>query len=187
MHTLIEAFVLVGDRRLHLPRQPARHADSDHRRAGGAGRHLRRHAGAGLLGQHHLAAGAGAGDRHRRRRRDRRGRGGRAHPRARARAHARPRRPRRRWRQVTAPIIAITLVLLSVFMPTAFIPGITGQLYQQFAVAVSVSMVISAINALSLSPALCSLILRHREQAARRHGLAAERHRQEPRRLRPRW
>ena len=64
--------------------------------------------------------------------------------------------------QVTAPIIAITLVLLSVFVPTAFIPGITGQLYQQFAVAVSVSMVISAINALSLSPALCALLLRHR-------------------------
>jgi hydrophobe/amphiphile efflux-1 (HAE1) family protein len=64
--------------------------------------------------------------------------------------------------QVTAPIIAITLVLLSVFIPTAFIPGITGQLYQQFAVAVSVSMIISAINALSLSPALCALLLRHR-------------------------
>ena len=66
--------------------------------------------------------------------------------------------------QVTGPIIAITLVLLSVFIPTAFIPGIAGQLYQQFAVAVSVSMVISAINALSLSPALCSLILRHRKK-----------------------
>jgi hydrophobe/amphiphile efflux-1 (HAE1) family protein len=66
--------------------------------------------------------------------------------------------------QVTAPIIAITLVLLSVFIPTAFIPGISGQLYKQFAVAVSVSMVISAINALSLSPALCSLILRHRKK-----------------------
>src|SRR5260370_19331312 len=66
--------------------------------------------------------------------------------------------------QVTGPIIAITLVLLSVFIPTAFIPGITGQLYQQFAVAVSVWMVISAINALSLSPALCSLILRHRKK-----------------------
>src|SRR5215468_8838353 len=64
--------------------------------------------------------------------------------------------------QVTAPIIAITLVLLSVFVPTAFIPGITGQLYQQFAVAVSVSMIISAINALSLSPALCAVLLRHR-------------------------
>ena len=64
--------------------------------------------------------------------------------------------------QVTAPIIAITLVLLSVFVPTAFIPGITGQLYQQFAVSVSVSMIISAINALSLSPALCTVLLRHR-------------------------
>jgi hydrophobe/amphiphile efflux-1 (HAE1) family protein len=64
--------------------------------------------------------------------------------------------------QVTGPIIAISLVLLSVFVPTAFIPGITGQLYKQFAVAVSVSMIISAINALSLSPALCALLLRHR-------------------------
>ena len=66
--------------------------------------------------------------------------------------------------QVTGPIIAITLVLLSVFVPTAFIPGITGQLYKQFAVAVSFSMVISAINALTLSPALCSLILRHKKK-----------------------
>ena len=72
--------------------------------------------------------------------------------------------------QVTAPIIAITLVLLSVFVPTAFIPGITGQLYQQFAVAVSVSMLISAINALSLSPALCTLLLRH---TSKRKGLIA--------------
>jgi hydrophobic/amphiphilic exporter-1 (mainly G- bacteria), HAE1 family len=63
--------------------------------------------------------------------------------------------------EITAPIIAITLVLLSVFVPTAFIPGISGQLYQQFAVAVSVAMLISAINALSLSPALCSLLLKH--------------------------
>ncbi len=63
--------------------------------------------------------------------------------------------------QITAPIIAITLVLLSVFVPVAFIPGIVGQLYQQFAVAVSVSMLISALNALTLSPALCSLLLRH--------------------------
>ncbi|MEZ5824235.1 MAG: multidrug efflux RND transporter permease subunit [Geminicoccaceae bacterium] len=62
--------------------------------------------------------------------------------------------------EITGPIIAITLVLLSVFVPTMFIPGISGQLYQQFAVAVSVSMVISALNALTLSPALCSLILK---------------------------
>ncbi|MCB1970575.1 MAG: efflux RND transporter permease subunit [Geminicoccaceae bacterium] len=63
-------------------------------------------------------------------------------------------------REITGPIIAITLVLLSVFLPTAFIPGISGQLYQQFAVSVSVSMIISALNALTLSPALCSLILK---------------------------
>jgi hydrophobe/amphiphile efflux-1 (HAE1) family protein len=61
---------------------------------------------------------------------------------------------------ITAPIIAITLVLLSVFVPVAFIPGISGELFRQFAVAVSVSMVISAINALSLSPALCAVFLR---------------------------
>jgi hydrophobe/amphiphile efflux-1 (HAE1) family protein len=69
--------------------------------------------------------------------------------------------------QVTGPIIAITLVLLSVFVPTAFLPGITGQLYRQFAVTVSVSMLISALNALSLTPALCSLLLRHRPRATK--------------------
>ncbi|HTO32033.1 MAG TPA: multidrug efflux RND transporter permease subunit [Pararhizobium sp.] len=67
---------------------------------------------------------------------------------------------RRAMGEITAPIIAITLVLLSVFIPVAFIPGISGELFRQFAVAVSVSMVISAINALSLSPALCSVLLK---------------------------
>jgi HAE1 family hydrophobic/amphiphilic exporter-1 len=61
--------------------------------------------------------------------------------------------------EITGPIIAITLVLLSVFVPVAFIPGISGQLFRQFAVSVSVSMLISAINALTLSPALCSVLL----------------------------
>jgi hydrophobic/amphiphilic exporter-1 (mainly G- bacteria), HAE1 family len=61
--------------------------------------------------------------------------------------------------EITGPIVAITLVLLSVFVPVAFIPGISGQLFRQFAVAVSVSMAISAINALTLSPALCSVLL----------------------------
>jgi hydrophobe/amphiphile efflux-1 (HAE1) family protein len=64
---------------------------------------------------------------------------------------------------ITAPVIAITLVLLSVFVPVAFIPGIAGELFRQFAVAVSVSMVISAINALTLSPALCAVFLRARQ------------------------
>ncbi|HEY4469581.1 MAG TPA: efflux RND transporter permease subunit, partial [Stellaceae bacterium] len=61
--------------------------------------------------------------------------------------------------EITGPIVAITLVLLSVFVPIAFVPGISGQLFRQFAVAVSVSMAISAINALTLSPALCSVLL----------------------------
>ena len=63
--------------------------------------------------------------------------------------------------QITAPIIAITLVLLSVFIPIAFIPGLSGQLFRQFAVTISSAMVISALNALTLSPALCGVFLRH--------------------------
>ncbi len=63
--------------------------------------------------------------------------------------------------QITGPIVAITLVLLSVFVPIAFIPGISGQLFRQFAVTISVAMLISAINALTLSPALCGVFLRH--------------------------
>jgi len=62
--------------------------------------------------------------------------------------------------EITAPIIAITLVLLSVFVPIAFIPGISGELFRQFAVTVAVSMFLSAINALTLSPALCAILLR---------------------------
>jgi hydrophobe/amphiphile efflux-1 (HAE1) family protein len=63
--------------------------------------------------------------------------------------------------EITAPIIAITLVLLSVFVPVAFIPGLSGVLFRQFAVTISAAMVISAINALTLSPALCVVFLRH--------------------------
>jgi HAE1 family hydrophobic/amphiphilic exporter-1 len=62
--------------------------------------------------------------------------------------------------EITGPIIAITLVLLSVFVPVAFIPGISGQLFRQFAVAVSASMLISALNALTLAPALCAVLLK---------------------------
>jgi multidrug efflux pump subunit AcrB len=62
-------------------------------------------------------------------------------------------------REITAPIIAITLVLLSVFVPVAFIPGISGELFRQFAVTVAVAMFLSAINALTLSPALCAILL----------------------------
>ncbi|MEM9781310.1 MAG: efflux RND transporter permease subunit [Pseudomonadota bacterium] len=69
---------------------------------------------------------------------------------------------RQAMREITGPVIATTLVLLSVFVPVAFIPGISGQLFQQFAVAVSVSVVISTVNALTLSPALCGLLLKAR-------------------------
>ncbi len=61
--------------------------------------------------------------------------------------------------QITGPVIAITLVLLSVFVPIAFIPGLQGSLFRQFSVTISIAMVISAINALSLSPALCVMVL----------------------------
>src|SRR6202048_817989 len=67
--------------------------------------------------------------------------------------------------EITGPILAITLVLLSGFVPVAFIPGISGQLFRQFAVAVSVAMLISALNALTLSPALCSVLLRRGERS----------------------
>ncbi len=77
--------------------------------------------------------------------------------------------------EITGPILAITFVLLSVFVPVAFIPGISGQLFRQFAVAVSVSMLISALNALTLSPALCSILLRrdHRSRGPMQYVLGA--------------
>jgi HAE1 family hydrophobic/amphiphilic exporter-1 len=67
--------------------------------------------------------------------------------------------------QVSGPVVAIALILFAVFVPTAFIPGITGRLYQQFAVTIAVSVVISAFNALTLSPALSALLLRPRKEA----------------------
>ena len=75
--------------------------------------------------------------------------------------------------EITGPILAITFVLLSVFVPVAFVPGISGNLFRQFAVAVSIAMLISALNALTLSPALCSILLKrgHRSSGIMRHVL----------------
>ena len=67
--------------------------------------------------------------------------------------------------QVSGPVVAIALILSAVFVPTAFIPGITGRLYQQFAVTIAVSVILSAFNALSLSPALSALLLRPKKEA----------------------
>ncbi len=65
----------------------------------------------------------------------------------------------RSMEQVTGPIIATTLVLLAVFVPIGFLPGITGQLYRQFAVTICMAVLLSAVNALTLSPALCALLM----------------------------
>jgi HAE1 family hydrophobic/amphiphilic exporter-1 len=70
----------------------------------------------------------------------------------------------RAMEEVGGPVIAIALILAAVFIPTAFIPGITGQLYQQFAVTIAVSVAFSAFNALTLSPALSALLLRPKKQ-----------------------
>jgi HAE1 family hydrophobic/amphiphilic exporter-1 len=67
----------------------------------------------------------------------------------------------RAMEEVTAPVIATTLVLVAVFVPVAVMGGITGRLYQQFAITIVVSVLFSSINALTLSPALCSLLLKH--------------------------
>src|SRR6266576_3310354 len=69
---------------------------------------------------------------------------------------------RKAMEELSGPVVAIALVLSSVFVPTAFIPGITGRLYQQFAVTIAISVVLSAFNALTLSPALAALLLRPR-------------------------
>jgi multidrug efflux pump len=73
-----------------------------------------------------------------------------------------PEATRKAMGQITGPVIATTLVLLAVFVPVTFMPGITGRLYSQFAVTISTAVVISSINALTLSPALCALVLKPR-------------------------
>ncbi len=67
---------------------------------------------------------------------------------------------KRAMREVTGPIVATSLVLIAVFVPTAFVPGLTGQFFQQFAITIAISTVISTINSLTLSPALAALLLK---------------------------
>ena len=67
--------------------------------------------------------------------------------------------------EVAGPVVAIGLVLAAVFLPTVFIPGITGRLYTQFAVTIAISVLLSAFNALTLSPALCSIMLRPKQES----------------------
>jgi len=67
--------------------------------------------------------------------------------------------------EVSGPVIAIALILAAVFVPTAFVPGITGQLYKQFAITIAVSVLFSAFNALTLSPALSAMLLRPKKES----------------------
>jgi HAE1 family hydrophobic/amphiphilic exporter-1 len=67
--------------------------------------------------------------------------------------------------ELSGPVVGIALVLASVFVPTAFIPGITGRLYQQFAITIAISVMLSAFNALTLSPALSALLLKPKKPA----------------------
>ena len=78
---------------------------------------------------------------------------------------------RKAMEELTSPVIGIALVLSAVFVPTVFIPGITGRLYQQFALTIAISVIISAFNALTLSPALGALFLRRKKET---HGPLAK-------------
>lgn len=71
-----------------------------------------------------------------------------------------PEATRRAMKEITAPVIAIALILAAVFVPVGFIPGMVGQLYQQFAITIAVSVLLSAFVALTLTPALCALLLK---------------------------
>ncbi len=76
--------------------------------------------------------------------------------------------------EITGPIVAITLVLCSVFLPSAFIPGITGQFYRQFALTIAASMLLSAINAMTMTPARATSVFGHRKPGAHGHDEARE-------------
>lgn len=78
---------------------------------------------------------------------------------------------RKAMKDISGPVIAIALILASVFVPVGFIPGIVGRLYQQFAITIAVSVIISAFVALSLTPALCSIMLKHSKDEKEKKGL----------------
>lgn len=78
---------------------------------------------------------------------------------------------RKAMSEISAPVIAIALILASVFIPVGFIPGIVGRLYQQFAITIAVSVIISAFVALSLTPALCSIMLKHSKDEKAKRGI----------------
>ncbi len=72
-------------------------------------------------------------------------------------------------KEVSGPVVAIALILSAVFLPVAFMGGITGQLYRQFALTIAIAVLLSALNALTLSPALCSLLLKPKSEKGLLH------------------
>src|SRR5439155_21585454 len=78
--------------------------------------------------------------------------------------------------ELTGPIVAITLVLSSVFLPSCFVPGLTGQFYRQFALTIAASVIISAVNAMTLTPSRAVSIFRTEEHDAERAGNSDRRH-----------
>jgi HAE1 family hydrophobic/amphiphilic exporter-1 len=74
-------------------------------------------------------------------------------------------------KDISAPVVAIALILAAVFVPVGFIPGIVGRLYQQFAITIAISVMISAFIALSLTPALCTLLLKPTDESKKDKGL----------------
>ena len=128
--------------------------------------HLHRHARARLLDQSADAVRPGARDRHGRRRRDRGGRERRAdHGEGAPAAEGSDDQEHERDR---SSLVAVVLVMASVFIPAAFLPGTTGQLYKQFAITIVVSVTVSGFVALTLTPAMCSVLLKHKPAAPAR-------------------
>jgi len=157
LKTLRDAVILVGIVVLVFLQNWRRDHYSAGGRAGGDHRHVRRNGRDGLQPQQPFTVRAGAGDRHRGRRRDR----GRRERGALAAAGLPPKEAAiKAMEEVTGPVVAVGLVLCAVFVPCAFITGITGQFFRQFALTIAVSTVISAFNSLTLSPALAALLLK---------------------------
>src|SRR6202022_3884568 len=77
--------------------------------------------------------------------------------------------------EVSGPVIAVAVVLTAVFLPSTFLPGISGQFYRQFAVTIAVSTLISAFNSLTVSPALCGVLLRGEVHGSARANRALDR------------
>jgi hydrophobic/amphiphilic exporter-1 (mainly G- bacteria), HAE1 family len=75
-------------------------------------------------------------------------------------------------KDISAPVVAIALILAAVFVPVGFIPGIVGRLYQQFAITIAISVILSAFIALSLTPALCTLLLKPSDPEKQKRGMA---------------